>query len=86
MLEIHQGIHQYYSRILALGGGTGYIRIAKLNPPQTHLALARSAKTLEIYALNSNTKLQEIIRNDKSSDAILGVEWTFDLEMVIVTR
>lgn len=70
---------------MTLPGG-GYIRTAKINPTHTYIAIARSAKTLEIYSLNTNAKLQEIVRDDKSSDAILGVEWTFDLEMILVTR
>jgi hypothetical protein len=46
----------------------------------------------EIFRINQNADgsestelVTEVSRNAKSSDAILGFEWTFDSEMIILT-
>ncbi|KAJ3005190.1 hypothetical protein HKX48_000814 [Thoreauomyces humboldtii] len=68
-------------------GRKGAIRDAKLAPNGLFLGVLRSAKMLEILAVDADTgaqTLQEIIRDSRSSDAILGFEWTFPGELLVV--
>ncbi|KAI8922046.1 colon cancer-associated protein Mic1-like-domain-containing protein [Powellomyces hirtus] len=68
-------------------GHTGSIRDAKLAPGGAFLGVLRSAKMLEIMEVTSSERaesVQEIIRDSHSSDAILGFEWIYPGELMVV--
>ncbi|KAJ3195178.1 hypothetical protein HK101_000888 [Irineochytrium annulatum] len=65
----------------------GYIRNVKLSSQNAYMGVLRSAKTLEIHRLNGDEAqlVTEVTKDAKPSDAILGFEWTYDSEMIIIT-
>ncbi|KAI9365401.1 hypothetical protein DFJ73DRAFT_263022 [Zopfochytrium polystomum] len=66
----------------------GYVRSAKFSEGSKFLAVLRSAKSIEFFRVEADrlTAVSEVVRNTKSSDAILGFEWTFDSEMILLTN
>ncbi|KAJ3167725.1 hypothetical protein HDU88_002172 [Geranomyces variabilis] len=69
-------------------GHTGPIRDAKLAPGGGFLGVLRSAKMLEILEIDESehaTSVQELVRDSHSSSAILGFEWTFPGELMVVS-
>ncbi|TPX30703.1 hypothetical protein SmJEL517_g05799 [Synchytrium microbalum] len=67
----------------------GYARSVKLSADGSFLGVIPSAKALQIMrvvpATSTSPIVYEIVRDTKSSDAILGFEWTIQDEFVCVT-
>ncbi|KAI8807067.1 hypothetical protein BJ742DRAFT_341987 [Cladochytrium replicatum] len=80
----------------AASSGSQVVRVARLSRDRKFLAIVRSAKVMEVVVLKPSngpsypeTQISPVIfravRDGKKSDAILGVEWTFDKDMLMVT-
>ncbi|KAJ3183047.1 hypothetical protein HDU87_007469 [Geranomyces variabilis] len=85
-VEIQEGEWSSKRRIHV--GHTGPIRDAKLAPGGGFLGVLRSAKMLEILEIDESehsTSVQELVRDSHSSSAILGFEWTFPGELMVVS-
>ncbi|KAJ3334320.1 hypothetical protein HDU76_000012 [Blyttiomyces sp. JEL0837] len=65
----------------------GYIRAAKYSAENRYLGVLRSAKALELFSVNGSdvSKVNDVVKDTKSSDAILGFEWTFMNEFFLIT-
>ncbi|KAI8899536.1 colon cancer-associated protein Mic1-like-domain-containing protein [Globomyces pollinis-pini] len=63
----------------------GFIRQLKASTDFLFLGVLRSAKALEIRTLYEENAICSLVRNDKSSDSILGFEWTFLGELLLLT-
>ncbi|TPX41598.1 hypothetical protein SeLEV6574_g06012 [Synchytrium endobioticum] len=67
----------------------GYTRSVKLSPDGTFLGVIPSAKSLQVVRVapspSTSPIVYEIVRDSRSSDAILGFEWTVHEEFVCIT-
>ncbi|KAJ3209149.1 hypothetical protein HDU67_006363, partial [Dinochytrium kinnereticum] len=75
-------------RLLSTPSNKGNIRHVKLSPSDTHIGLVSSAKTIDIYAVKDDTLnvVNSVFKDAKSSDVILGFEWTYHNEFIIISR
>lgn len=64
---------------------SGYIRQIKLSTDFIYLGVLKSAKVLEIRTLYQELPVYEIIKDDKKSDSILGFEWVFPGELMVLS-
>ncbi|KAJ1558081.1 hypothetical protein HK405_014465, partial [Cladochytrium tenue] len=66
----------------------GYVRAAKFSEDSRFLGVMRSAKSLEFFGLvpglSELVLVTEVVRDAKSSDAILGFEWTYGTELIML--
>ncbi|KAJ3090072.1 hypothetical protein HK102_004748 [Quaeritorhiza haematococci] len=98
--DVQVGLGQSLSHAGAHGPGgkatirvepKGFVRQAKISVDNEYLAVLSSAKALEIFKANMGSpdyalRVHEVVKDAKSSDAILGFEWTFPKEFIIVSN
>ncbi|KND04868.1 uncharacterized protein SPPG_00567 [Spizellomyces punctatus DAOM BR117] len=70
-------------------GHKGAIRDVEVSSDGSFIGILRSAKVLDIMRINSMgqaASMQEIVKDARSSEAILGFEWTFPGELIAITN